>query len=64
VAALAAVVTPSWAAANSTTSSPIHIVDHYDSAFDPTSSADTVDGVHPTPAGATIYDAIVASGYF
>ena len=69
VAALAAAVTPSWAAANATASSPIHIIDHYDSAFDPTNSADSLDGVHPTPAGATIMatvttDAIVASGYF
>ncbi len=69
VAALAAAVTPTWASTNSTATSPIHIIDHYDSSFDPTSSADTADGVHPTPAGATImatvtYNAIVASGYF
>jgi hypothetical protein len=69
VAALAAAVTPTWASTNSTATSPIHIIDHYDSSFDPTSSAYTADGVHPTPAGATImatvtYNAIVASGYF
>jgi lysophospholipase L1-like esterase len=69
VAALAAAVTPSWATSNSTPTSPIYIIDHYDSTFDPTNSADTSDGVHPTPAGATImatitYNAIVASGYF
>ena len=69
VAALAAAVTPSWASANSTSTSPIYVVDHYDSSFDPTSAADTSDGVHPTPAGAALmatvtYDAIVASGYF
>ncbi len=69
VAALAAAVTPSWASTNSTATSPIYIVDHYDSTFDPTSTADTSDGVHPTPAGAAImatvtYDAVTASGYF
>ncbi len=69
VAALAAALTPAWASSNSTASSPIDIVDHYGSSFDPTNTADTADGVHPTAAGATImstvtYDAIVASGYF
>jgi lysophospholipase L1-like esterase len=69
VAALAAAVTPSWASTNSTATSPIHIIDHYDSSFDPTNTADSSDGVHPTPAGATIMatvttNAIVASGYF
>ena len=69
VAALAAAVTSTWASSNSTTSSPIYIIDHYGSSFDPTSAADTADGVHPTAAGATImasvtHDAVVASGYF
>ena len=69
VASLAAAVTSSWASANSTSTSPIYIVDHYDSSFDPTNSADTSDGVHPTPTGAAImatvtYNAIAASGYF
>jgi lysophospholipase L1-like esterase len=69
VAALAAALTPAWAQTNSTPTSPITLVDHYDSAFDPTSSADSSDGVHPTPAGAAIlatvtYDAVVAAGYF
>jgi lysophospholipase L1-like esterase len=69
VGALAAALTPAWAAANATAMSPITIIDHYDSAFDPTKTADSADGVHPTPAGAAImatvtYDAIVASGYF
>ena len=69
VAALAAAVTPSWASANATATSPIYIVDHYGSSFDPTNTANTSDGVHPTPAGAAImatvtYNAIVASGYF
>ncbi len=54
VAALAAALTPTWASANATASSPITIIDHYDSSFDPTNSADTSDGVHPTPAGASI----------
>jgi lysophospholipase L1-like esterase len=69
VGALAAALTPAWAVANTTATSPITLVDHYDSAFDPTKTADTADGVHPTPAGAAImatvtYNAIVASGYF
>jgi lysophospholipase L1-like esterase len=69
VGALAAALTPAWATANATATSPITIIDHYDSAFDPTKTADSADGVHPTPAGAAImatitYDAIVASGYF
>jgi lysophospholipase L1-like esterase len=69
VAALAAALTPAWASTNSTPGSPVYIIDHYDCGFDPTSAADTADGVHPTPAGATkmattSYDAIVASGLF
>ena len=54
VAALAAALTPTWATSNSTASSPIYIIDHYDSSFDPTNAADTADGVHPTPAGSAI----------
>jgi hypothetical protein len=69
VAALAAAVTPSWASANSTATSPIYVVDHYGSSFDPTNTDDTSDGVHPTPVGAAImatvtYNAIAAGGYF
>ena len=69
VAALAAAVTPSWASANATATSPIYVVDHYGSSFDPTNTAHTADGVHPTPAGAAImatvtFNAIAASGYF
>jgi lysophospholipase L1-like esterase len=69
VGALAAALTPAWATANATATSPVTIIDHYDSAFDPTKTADSADGVHPTPTGAAImatvtYDAIVASGYF
>ena len=67
--ALAAALTPGWASTNSTATSPIYIVDHYDSDFDPTNTADSADGVHPTPAGAAIMatitvDAIAATGYF
>jgi hypothetical protein len=67
VAALAAALTPDWASTNSTDSSPVYIIDHYDCGFDP--ATDSVDGVHPNPAGATkmattSYNAIVASGYF
>lgn len=69
VAALAAALTPAWASSNATASSPIFVIDHYDSSFDPTNAADTSDGVHPTPAGAAIMatvtvNAIAASGYF
>jgi hypothetical protein len=70
VAALAAALTPAWASTNSTASSPIYIIDHYDCGFDPNDvPTDTADGVHPTLVGATImattsYNAIVASGYF
>jgi len=69
VAALAAALTPSWASSNSTATSPIYIIDHYGTDFDPTDSLDTADGVHPTPAGALIMstatvDAIAATGYF
>jgi hypothetical protein len=67
VAALAAALTPAWASTNSTSSSPVYIIDHYDSGVDP--STDTADGVHPNLAGATkmattSYNALVASGYF
>lgn len=69
VGALAAALTPAWASSNSTATSPLILIDHYDSSFDPTNSADTSDGVHPTPAGASIMAtvtvaAIAASGYF
>jgi lysophospholipase L1-like esterase len=69
VAALAAAVTPAWASSSSTASSPVSIIDHYGSSFDPTNVADTSDGVHPTAAGASIMatvtvNAIAASGYF
>ena len=67
VAALDAALTPAWASTNSTPSSPVYIIDHYDSGVDP--STDTVDGVHPNLTGATkmattSYNALVASGYF
>jgi lysophospholipase L1-like esterase len=69
VGALADALTPSWASTNSTVTSPIYIVDHYDSDFDPTNTADSADGVHPTPAGAGIMatitaDALATTGYF
>jgi lysophospholipase L1-like esterase len=69
VAALAAALTPAWVSANATASSPIYVIDHYGSSFDPTNTADSSDGVHPTPAGAAIMapvtvSAIAASGYF
>jgi hypothetical protein len=70
VAALAAALTPAWASTNSTPSSPVYIIDHYDCGFDPTDiPAETADGVHPTLVGATkmattSYNALVAAGYF
>ena len=69
VAALADALTPTWATTNSTATSPIYIVDHYGSDFDPTDQADSADGVHPTPAGAAFMatitaNALAATGYF
>ena len=61
VAALADALTPSWASTNSTATSPIFIVDHYGSDFDPTDQVDSADGVHPTPAGAAIMAPITAN---
>jgi hypothetical protein len=54
---------------NSTATSPVYVIDHYGSDFDPTNTADTADGVHPTPAGAAIMatvtaDAIATTTYF
>lgn len=69
VASLAAALTDTWAAMNTTTTSPVWIIDDYASGFDPDNSSDTSDGVHPTPAGsqkmadATIH-AITAKNYF
>jgi Lysophospholipase L1 and related esterases len=67
VAALAAALTPAWASSNSTTSSPVYIIDHYGCGFDP--ATDAADGIHPNPTGATkmataSYNALVVSGYF
>ena len=69
VAALVAAVTDSWATANSLPSSPVFIVDDYDSGFDPNSKSDTSDGVHPTPSGAlkvasATASAVIAKNYF
>jgi GDSL-like Lipase/Acylhydrolase family len=66
---LAAALTATWASTNSTATSPITIIDHYNCGFDPSSSADTSDGVHPSLAGATklataTYSAVTAAGYF
>ncbi len=64
--ALNAAVTPAWAAANATPTSPVYIIDHW-TGFD--ASTDTMDGVHPNPVGAmkmatASYNALVAAGYF
>jgi hypothetical protein len=69
VQALAAALTDEWATTNSTPASPVHLVNAYDSGFDPTNSGDAADGVHPTLAGATkmataTYDDVIAKGYF
>jgi len=69
VGALADALTPSWASTNSTATSPIYIVDNYDSDFDPTNTSDSADGVHPTAAGAAkmapvTAAALAATGYF
>ncbi len=63
---LNAAVTPAWASTNSTATSPIWIIDHW-TGFDATT--DTVDGVHPTVAGAEKMSmasvaALGASAYF
>jgi hypothetical protein len=67
VAALAAALTPAWASTNSTPTSPVYIIDHYDCGFDP--ATDSADGVHPDLTGATkmattSVSAIAASGLF
>ncbi len=69
VGALADALTPTWATTNSTATSPVYVIDHYGSDFDPTDTADSADGVHPTAAGAAIMatvtvNAIAATGYF
>jgi lysophospholipase L1-like esterase len=69
VGALADALTATWATSSSTATSPVYVIDHYGSDFDPTNTADTADGVHPTPAGAAIMatvtaDAIAATTYF
>jgi hypothetical protein len=69
VMALADAVTPDWASSNSLPTSPVHIVNAYDSGFDPTSAGDAADGVHPTAAGAmklatATYADVTARGYF
>jgi hypothetical protein len=69
VMALADAVTPDWASASSLPTSPVHIVNAYDSGFDPTSTGDAADGVHPTAAGAmkmatATYADVTARGYF
>jgi lysophospholipase L1-like esterase len=66
VATLDAMVTPAWATANSTSTSPIYIVDQ-SATINP--STDTVDGVHPNPAGAqkmadVAYTAVSAKNLF
>jgi lysophospholipase L1-like esterase len=69
VAALAAALTDAWATNESIASSPVFIVDDYDSGFDPTNKSDTTDGVHPTPSGAqkmadATVPAVAAKKYF
>lgn len=69
VGKLAAAITETWASTNSTGTSPIVIVDNYASSFDPTNSADTTDGVHPTQAGAqksadVTVQALLEANYF
>lgn len=69
VGALADALTATWATTNSTATSPVYVIDHYGSDFDPTDTADSADGVHPTPAGAAIMatvttDAVNVTTYF
>ena len=63
---LNAAVTPAWASMNATANSPIYIIDHA-TGFNATT--DTMDGVHPNPAGAQKMStasvaALAAAGYF
>jgi hypothetical protein len=69
VQALVNAVTDGWATTNSTATSPVHVVNAFDSGFDPSNAADASDGVHPTLAGAAklsmaTYTDVVARGYF
>jgi hypothetical protein len=62
---LNALVTSTWATQNSTTTSPVYLIDH-SNAINPAS--DTADGVHPNVSGAqkmaTItYDALIAKSF-
>ena len=66
VTALDAAITEAWASANSTSTSPIFIVDQSNAV---NTSTQTVDGVHPNIAGATnmadnAYAAVSAQNYF
>jgi len=66
---LAAALTESWAHAHSTRYSPVRIIDHYASQFDPLNPLYSEDGVHPTALGARImadvtFDALARSPYF
>jgi hypothetical protein len=69
VAALAAALTSQWAQSNVTASSPVYIVDDYDSGYDPDSSTDSADQVHPLLPGATkmataTYNDVIVPAYF
>jgi len=69
VAALVAALTDSWATSHSTATSPLYLVDDYNSGFDPDSATDTADHVHPLLPGATkmaiaTYNGVTARGLF
>ncbi len=66
VSTLDALITESWASEQTTSTSPVYIIDHY-TGFEP--ATDTGDGCHPNVAGAqkmadATYEAVVAKGYF
>jgi len=69
VAALVAALTDSWATSHSTATSPLYLLDDYNSGFDPDSATDTADHVHPLLPGATkmaiaTYNGVTARGLF
>lgn len=69
VANLVAALTPSWASTNSTATSPLYIVDDYDSGYDPDSATDSSDHVHPLLPGAVkvanaTYNGVIVAKYF
>ena len=69
VTELANALTDAWATTNSMPTSPVFIIDNYNSGFDPNNPSDAGDGVHPARAGAqksadATVAAVIAKNYF